>query len=329
MTDMPRKAQAAAASGSLSAVLDDQELTGSRTISSAVLLRIALLAGLFVALNYRQLRWITGGWLEMNWSYCFLIPLFSLYLLYVRRRDIAAATIKPALTGLVIMVFSIVAEFALMSLRPPGWQFLMNQFVVIMLFGLVLHQGGWQLMRVVWLPVLYLSLAVPWSEGMYNSLAYPMQELAAKMTVPLLRPLGVDIMLRGVNMQFLSQTNQECKLTVAEACSGMRLMVAFVAIAVAIAYLDNKPIWQRVVLVAAGIPIAIISNILRVGITSYMFYIDRQDLGTGFMHSFTGLVMLVPAFAMMFALSFLLRWLFVSDDEDEDDRPASTAEEGA
>ena len=94
------------------------------------------------------------------------------------------------------------------------------------------------------------------------------------------------------------------------------------ALSVATAYLDDRPNWQRIVLVAMGVPIAVICNVLRVVTTSTMYYLDRPELGHGFMHTFTGMLMLAPALLMLWGLSWLLRNLFV-EAEDEPDEPGS------
>ena len=73
------------------------------------------------------------------------------------------------------------------------------------------------------------------------------------------------------------------------------------------------------ILVAAGIPIAVFCNVLRVFITSMAYYADREALGQGVLHSFTGMVMLIPAFAMLWGLGWLLSRLVVEVDDEDDD----------
>ena len=60
--------------------------------------------------------------------------------------------------------------------------------------------------------------------------------------------VGIDVIYKGQRM--------EPPLNVAEACSGMRLLMAFLALGVAMAYLHYRPIWQRIGLLASTIPIA-------------------------------------------------------------------------
>jgi exosortase len=196
--------------------------------------------------------------------------------------------------------------------------------MVLMLLGLVLYLAGPKLTKLLWLPVLYLALAVPMPEGLYVRVAYPLQELAAQGATGVMKAVGVDIVREASSLTLFSRTSVKYDLTVAEACSGMRLLMAFFALGVAIAYLENRPVWQRVVLVAAALPIAIFCNVLRVGITTTMYYIDKPEMGQDVLHTFTGMLMLIPAFGMLFGLGWVLNRLFVEDDEDDD-----ATEEGA
>jgi len=115
---------------------------------------------------------------------------------------------------------------------------------------------------------------------------------------------------------------------VAEACSGMRLLMAFFALGVATAYLEMRPIWQRIVLVTAALPIAVLCNVLRVTITCSMYYIDQPELGQGVLHNFAGMLMLIPAFGMLWVLGWLLNRLFVDVEEEEDDQAEMTPSAG-
>ena len=81
------------------------------------------------------------------------------------------------------------------------------------------------------------------------------------------------------------------------------------------AYLDYKPIWQRIILVLAAIPIAISCNVIRVSITCWMYYIDEPELGQDFMHHFTGILMLIPAFIMLWILSWIIQHIFIEEQE--------------
>jgi exosortase len=321
MADLSSKSSTVAAPGgrrSLADLVDaPREADVSATFNRTALVKMGVLAGLMVLLHYRNLDWLAAKWwLDPNWQHGFIIPLFSLYLLYTRRDEIAAARKRAFLPGLVLMVLFILGEMVAVVAVRNFW--LRDVCMVGAVFSLVLFLGGPGLIRVTWLPILYLLFALPLPGRLYQMIALPLQNLAAAASVFLMGALGANIQANASAVTLISQAGVERQLTVAEACSGMRLLVAFLALGVATAYLEERPIWQRVVMVLAALPIAIFCNLIRVSITAYMYYIDREELGQDFMHGFTGLVMLVPAFGLLWGLGWVLQRLVVEEEEPED-----------
>jgi exosortase len=183
-------------------------------------------------------------------------------------------------------------------------------------------------MRLVWLPIGYLVFAMPVSARAYRSISLPLQNFAAKVSTAVLQIAGVEIRVTSSHMYVTSISQQVHELTVAEACSGVRSLMAYVALAVAWAYLEDRPVWQRIVIVVAAVPVAIFCNVLRVLITCTMYVIDRPELGQGVMHEFAGMVMLVPALGLLWLLSVVMNSLFIEDD-DVDDAEGDGAPGGA
>ncbi len=277
--------------------------------------KILVLAGLFVWLNSWQFSILLTRWTEADWSHGFLIPLFSLYFLYSRRQELFQAPRRVCLWGLPIAIAGILQ--VLVGVYPIQNHWLSHLGMIPILIGLVLYLGGPAVLRVTWLPIAFLVFAMPMPGTLYSRIALPLQNLAASASHVILKLCGVTVVVKESALTLLSVTGVERPLTVAEACSGMRMLMAFLALGVAMAYLDERPVWQRAVLVVMGIPIAILCNVIRVVITSTMYVWDRPELGQKFMHSFTGMLMLAPALLMLWGLSRLLQSLFIEDEEDE------------
>jgi len=280
----------------------------------AALAKCAILAALMVALHARHIHWLTMKWhRDANWSHGFIIPLFSLYLLYSRRDELFAARRRVFLPGLALMLLMLAGTFLGIW---PGRNYWISQLCMVgMLFGLVLYLSGPAVIRVTWLPILFLVFAMPIPDSLYLKVALPLQNLAAKGAVVILRLLQVTIWSTASNLTLISRSEVTRNLTVAEACSGMRLLMAFLALGVAMAYLDEKPLWQRAILVASAIPIAVACNVLRVSITCWMYYVDKVEFGQKFMHTFTGMLMLIPAFALLWVLGWILRAIVVEAED--------------
>jgi len=303
--------------------------TRERRLTVETWIKTAVLAVLFAAMYYWQFPYLVQSWLhDSNWSHAFAIPLFSIYLLYFRRDDLLSAKRRSCLWGLVILLLGI--AISLLGVYPIQNRWSSNLGMIIALFGLVFYVAGPRVIRVTWLPIVYLALAMPVSPRIYTAVAYQLQEFAAMVSVQLMRLFGVELTRTASAITVTTISGREETLTVAEACSGVRSLMAFVALAVAWAYIVDRPAWQRTVLVLAAVPVAILCNVLRVTITSSMFVIDHRELGEDFMHTFLGMLMLIPAGIMLWLLSKLLQSIYVEHEEDEAEESSdSDSVEGA
>ena len=282
--------------------------------------KMAILGGLLAMFNRWQFRPLVETWIsDPNWSHGFLIPLFSLYLLYARRQELLSAPRRACLWGLPVLVGGLAVT--MLGFHPIGTWWISQLGIPIALFGLVLYLAGPAVMRVAWLPIVYLVLAMPIPEMLYVQIALPLQNFAARGATSFLQLCGVEMSVTASRLDVVSRLGVEHTLTVAEACSGIRSLIAYVALGVAWAYLQYRPIWQRVVLVAAAVPIAIFLNVARVAITCVMYVIDKPELGQDFMHEVAGMVMLAPALVLFWFLSWLLRSLVVEVDDDDSAEP--------
>lgn len=318
MTDRPQSGVGARPVGGRLAEMVAEATAPSfrQSFPAATCAKVAVLAGLLVWLNFWQFRdYLIPKWIDdTNWSHGFLIPLFSLYLLYGSRADLLAARRRVCLGGLGVLILGIL--MVLVGVYPLQNPYTSHLGLIVMLLGLVLYLGGPRVIRVTWLPIAFLIFAMPLPDTQYSKIALPLQNLAAAASELVLKVFGVKITSSHSALFMTSVSGITRNVQVAEACSGMRLLVAFLALGVAMAWLDEKPIWQRVVLVVMGAPIAILCNVLRVVITCAMHVHDRPELGESFMHEFTGMLMLIPALLMLGGLSWLLRRLVV-EEEDE------------
>ena len=258
-----------------------------------------------------------------NWSHGFIIPLFSIYLFYARRRELLATKRTANIWGLALLIVSGLAQVFTYLINNP-WSGQVTMLGVLL--GLVLYLGGWEIFKLTWLPILFLVFAMPIPGSKYSQLALPLQNIAAKFSAMLISAMGVSIEVRQSSLILQTISGHMERLSVEEACSGVRLLMAFVALSVAMAYLADRPLWQRVVMVAMGIPIAVFCNILRVTITCMCFYYDHGEFGRDFMHEFTGMIMLIPAFGMLWLLGKLLSSMYVDQDEEYEIDPSVEAD---
>ncbi|MFP4053427.1 MAG: exosortase/archaeosortase family protein [Phycisphaerae bacterium] len=296
-------------------VADDKSLEPVQGWGTDVWAKVFVLAGVFIALHSWQFKMLYYQLQDPNWSHGFIIPLFSIYLLYCRYDQLAESRRRPSLLGLVILVGGLV--WMVVSVYPIQNFWLSQLSMVVMLFGLVLFLAGWEVIRLTWLPIVYLVLALPIPDTLYNRIALPLQNGAAFVSAAFLTGIGVDLQAQASQLMIKSYSGTWYPVTVAEACSGVRSLMAFVALGVALAYLTDRPLWQRVFLLAIIIPVTVFMNMIRVTITCYMYVIDRPELGQKFMHTFLGMVMLIPAALVLWGFAKLLDALFVEEEAEE------------
>jgi exosortase/archaeosortase family protein len=179
-------------------------------------------------------------------------------------------------------------------------------------------------MKIAWFPIVFLVCAIPWPGLVYSWIAGPLQTLAARAAVVVLRFTGVEIIRSGTKMLMMvpnAATGQDELriLNVAEACAGLRSLMTFITVATAVAFLSARPLWQKIVITASAIPIAIFCNVMRVTGQGLLDRYWSQELAEGFAHQFVGLVMMIPAFLLILLVCWLLDHLFV-DEVDEAER---------
>ncbi len=279
--------------------------------------KMALLAGAFLLLNHGYLTKLVKVWYtEPDWSHGFIIPLFCLYFLASNYQKLLKVKVKPAYSGLLLVLMGLALQALAFWLRNSYGVYL---GMIGMLFGMVLWLGGWQVIKIVWVPILFLLFAVNIPEMKYREVAYELQQFAAQASVIVLQVLGVQANMAGdmgqaeTVISLWTLGGETRQLNVEEACSGMRLIMAFGALAVATSYLSDRPTWQRVILMLSALPVAIFCNLLRVVITGVLYHRGYPEYAQGLFHTFTGLLMLIPAGLIYLGLAKLMNMLVIED----------------
>ena len=283
--------------------------------------KMLIIGGLFVYLFHNEIENLVRRWLtDSSWSHGFLIPLFSLYFINQRKSEILNLQTKPSYLGLVFLICGILF-YIFNIVSPSGYGYFRSMSAIAALGAVVLFLGGWRLIKYTWLPLAFLVFAVPLPLRYYVKLTMPMRHLAAKVAAVLLNLVSqMEATASGVVIDVIYKGQRlEPPLNVAEACSGMRLLMAFLALGVAMAYLHYRPIWQRIALLATTIPIAIFCNIIRVTVTGFIYVLIHPKYTQGIYHDVLGLGMLPLAFGLYGFLAWFMSSLFVEETEVTDD----------
>jgi exosortase len=149
-------------------------------------------------------------------------------------------------------------------------------------------------------------------------ITWPLKQLAAHGGYYALTVLGVDVRLTGTVLH-VTAGDVVHPLDVADACSGMRMVVAFVALSVAVAFFSCRQWWQRAAVVLISVPVALFMNVIRVAVLAYLT-LWNPDLSVGGAHSLIGTLLLIPAFGLF----MLFVWVFKQITPDADETGGST-----
>ncbi len=302
------------ATGATGKMVREEEMTGWRSLDPSVYVKVTLIALLLWWFFRHEIDSVTHRWAtDPSWSHGFLIPLFSLYFLNQHSRDIVTLKPKVSYLGLVLLIGCFV--FYALDVVHFRIAYFQPLTLIAAIGATVLFLGGWRLVQYTWLPIMYLVFAVKLPDRLYTGLTIPMRMFAAKIASALLSMVGgLEATAGGVVINVIYNGKQmDPPLDVAEACSGMRLLMAFLALGVAMAYLHYRPIWQRLVLLTSTIPIAILCNVVRVTVTGFIYVLGDPKYAQGIYHDLLGMGMLPLAFGLYGALAWFMSNLFVDE----------------
>ncbi|MHC4347731.1 MAG: exosortase/archaeosortase family protein [Planctomycetota bacterium] len=313
MTSLSRQPQprVAAAPATASQEVDRPDVAQLRRLLLGAALVTALLLWVFWHFLSAQFRFAIRQ--QADWGHTLVIPLIAGYFVYLNRHRLLATAYKTTWIGLVPVVLGI-AWYMLCWLGPPTLRHhnLQGAGLTLTLFGIVLLFFGFRGMAFLWFPLLYMCVfSQQISTRLMNIVTHPMQDVTARGSYVVLKLLGLDMDRTG-NILTVWDNGVAKPLNIAEACSGMRMLMAFLALGVAMAYTGFKRTWQRITLVLLGIPTAIVVNVLRVTTLAILALYDA-DFAAGDFHTFIGLLWLIPAFLMYLGLMWVLRHIVVEE----------------
>jgi exosortase len=179
--------------------------------------------------------------------------------------------------------------------------FLSRISIIGVLVGAVLFVLGWGHLGRLAFPLAFLLLMIPIPAIIFNQIAFPLQLLASHTGEVVLRTLHIPVLREG-NVMILANTSLE----VAEACSGIRSLISLLTLGIVYGYFLDARFLIRFLIAAATIPVAIVTNALRVAGTGVAAHYYGPDAAAGFFHEFSGFIVFAAAFALLFAIARLV-----------------------
>lgn len=256
----------------------------------------------FVVLYVNVIAKLVHDWAtDDNYSHGFLIVPIALYLAWERRARLATARVRGNYLGLAVLIGSVLV---LMAGVLGAELFLTRISIIGVVIGMILFVWGWDYLRILAFPVAFLILMVPLPAIIFNQIAFPLQLLASRVGEVSLGALNIPVLREG-NVIVLANTSLE----VAEACSGIRSLISLLTLGIVFGYLVDPRPAMRTVIALSTIPIAVVANGLRVAGTGIAAHYYGPAAAEGFFHTFSGWLVFVFAFALLFAVERALRRL--------------------
>jgi exosortase len=228
-----------------------------------------------------------------------LVPAFSALLLWGDRERLRRAAGSATGAGLPLLL----AGLGILAIAT--WQrslFFAGLSFPVSLAGLVWMSFGKAAMRVALFPIGFCGLWVPLPNPVVALLTDEIQELVASMAGFLVGAVGVPVYQHGTVLEVSTTT-----LEVAQACNGLRFMMAMIVLAVAFAYVSQRTLGRQVVLVLSAVPISILANGVRVAVIAVAADQYGRQAASGFIHNMIGKSVWLLALGCLGGFGLLLR----------------------
>ncbi len=250
-----------------------------------------------------ELADLWGLWQRSDeYSSGILVPFLAVYVLWTRRGEIGRCLARPSiLWGL--LAFAGAQAFRLCGLFY-NYRTAERLSVVLSVGALVLLLFGWQVLRRVFTVLLFLFLMLPWPRQLQSFIAQPLQRWATTSAVFCLEVFGYGVIQHG-NVIDIEGTVVE----VAWACNGLRMVTAFFVISGLVVLLIKRAWWEKLIILASSLPVALLCNTVRLTITAIAFTMLKGERWEQMFHDFGGYAMMPFALAAIVGELWLLKKL--------------------
>jgi exosortase D (VPLPA-CTERM-specific) len=261
--------------------------------------QIAVLAVLFVAAYYVPFKSMANIWWENeDYSYGFMIPLASAYLLWEKRKVLGEIPIRSSWKLLPLLVLLVL--ISLYGILGSSGNISMPSVPLLIILFIGFCFGIESVKRLI-LPLGFLFLMVPVPAFIDRTLGLYLKAISSNLGGAFIGLFNIPVHVSG-NIIDLGAT----QLQVVDACSGLRYIFPLIALGILYAYFFERLLWKRLVCVLATIPLGVFMNALRIGLTGILTDRYGTKVAEGFFHGFSGWVLFIVAIVMLFLFSRFL-----------------------
>lgn len=276
--------------------------------------KIVLLCGVFVGIYFPTFNWMIAQFLvdDSNYSHGFLIPFVCLWLVWQLRDRLKDTVVCPARYGMWVIAMGLIIHVVALSVKVD---FVSALSMIMTIVGIILYLFGLRVMRVLIFPVGFLFFMIPFPDVFTIFLTYKLKIMATHGAVAMVNVIGIPCVAEGARI-ILPDTFLE----VGAPCSGIRSLISLLALGALFAYLLNISIVRRMIVFLSTIPIALLSNVIRIVLLCIVAHIYGKEaaLPGGFFHDFTGFLVFIIAFGCLYGVGNMVSPNVVKGSEGEE-----------
>jgi len=241
--------------------------------------------------------WSTAGDLWRVWqgnpdySAGQLVPLAALYMMSTRRGAIRKLQFRFWSGGL--LAFGLGVGVHLFG-RFYLYGSLENAGMVLCAAGIIMSILGREASAKLWYPLLFLFFMLPLPHRVHLSVLLPLQDISTRVSGTVLEMLAIPVVQQGHVLEVAGH-----RLAVAEACSGLRMAVAFMIVTAVVVYLVRRPRWQKAIVLLTAVPIAVVCNVVRIVGSACLYNAGLDFLAQGAFHDGAGILMMPVALLLI------------------------------
>jgi exosortase len=253
--------------------------------------------------------WPTLGELERTWahdprySHGYLVPVFSLYVLWLRRHLRSSRVGSNWWIGVLILGCGATLRILAAYLY---FHWLDAVPLPLSLAGLCWLLGGKAALRWAWPSIAFLIFMVPLPYRAETTLGAPLQRLATLSSTYLLQVFGLPAFSSGNTIVIDDYT-----IGIVDACNGLGASYTVLACAIGVAAISTRPILDRMILIVSAIPIALLANTTRITLTGLFHELLGSGAAESFGHDLAGWLTLPLSLAALYIESRFLMLLFI------------------
>lgn len=185
------------------------------------------------------------------------------------------------------------------------------------IFGVFMLVGGVPIIKRMWASIAFVAFMMPLPSKVEHLLLGGLQKIAAAASTTVLQILGVGAYRRGSRI-FVDGLVEP--LEVIGACAGLRMLTIFCAMVIALVLLIDRPWWDKLILLLSAIPIALVTNVIRITATALLYLAvegtSMQESLHQWIHDYAGYAMIFIAAGIMWFEYKVLSWLFVEEGDE-------------